>query len=61
MNEDWLARALAQLGDDVADHLERARAIFAALEGAQLVARSRGDALVYEGIIATYMSARLLP
>ena len=62
MNEDWIARALAQSGSGAADtHLERARAIFAAIEGAQLVARSRGDASVYEGIIGTYTSAGLLP
>ena len=62
MNEDWIARALAQSTPHAADgHLELARAIFAAIEGAQLVARSRGDASVYEGIIATYASAGLLP
>jgi TetR/AcrR family transcriptional repressor of nem operon len=62
MNEDWIARALAQSSTDAADDQRaRARAIFAAIEGAQLVARSRGDASVYEGIITTYTSAGLLP
>jgi TetR/AcrR family transcriptional repressor of nem operon len=62
MNEDWIARALAQSSGASTDgHLERARAIFAAIEGAQLVARSRGDVSVYEGIIATYTSVGLLP
>jgi len=62
MNEDWIARALGQSGTDDADrYLERARAIFAAIEGAQLVARSRGDVLVYEGIVAAYRSSSLLP
>ena len=62
MNEDWIARALAQSGTNATKgYRERARAIFAAIEGAQLVARSRGDVSVYEGIIATYTSAGLLP
>jgi TetR/AcrR family transcriptional regulator, transcriptional repressor for nem operon len=39
----------------------RARAIFAAVRGAQLVARSRGDVSVYEEIVATYRGSGLIP
>ena len=38
-----------------------ARAMFAAVEGAQLVARGRGDIAVYDEIVATYRTAGLLP
>src|ERR1700721_1026091 len=37
----------------------RALAIFAAVEGAQLIARSRGDARVYDAIIETYRESAL--
>jgi TetR/AcrR family transcriptional repressor of nem operon len=40
---------------------KRALAIFAAVEGAQLVARSRGDVAVYDDIIDAYRTAGLLP
>ncbi|MGI3777786.1 MAG: TetR/AcrR family transcriptional regulator [Janthinobacterium lividum] len=61
MNEAWIARVLANAGstDPVQDR-RQARAIFAAIEGAQLVARSRGDVSVYDGIIATYRTAGLI-
>src|SRR5437868_1196731 len=54
MNENWIARVLARAGAANPKQLRhRARAIFAAIEGAQLVARSRGDVSVYEEIVAT--------
>ena len=39
----------------------RARAIFAAVAGAQLAARSRSDASVYDEIVATYRESGLIP
>jgi TetR/AcrR family transcriptional repressor of nem operon len=64
MNVGWLAKALS-LGDGPAVHPDttrrRALAIFAAIEGAQLVARSRDDVTVYEDIVETYRTAGLLP
>jgi TetR/AcrR family transcriptional repressor of nem operon len=55
MNETWIARVLALTGKgDAAARERKARAIFAAIEGAQLVARSRGDASVYDDIVKTY-------
>lgn len=62
MNEDWIARVLAKAGAADPEVIrDRARAIFAAVEGAQLVARSRGDVSVYEDIVATYRRSSLIP
>ncbi len=62
MNEDWIARVLAKtVSADPEGIRRRARAIFAATEGAQLVARSRGDVSVYEEIVATYRGNGLIP
>ena len=62
MNEDWIGRVLALAGDaDPEDIKDRARAIFAAIEGAQLVARSRDEVSVYEAIVATYRRSGLIP
>lgn len=62
MNENWIARVLAKAGAaNPEDIRRRARAIFAAIEGAQLVARSRGDVSVYEEIVATYRGSGLIP
>jgi TetR/AcrR family transcriptional repressor of nem operon len=64
MNVQWLVKVLS-LGNSarVATKAMRRRAlaIFAAIEGAQLVARSRGDVFVYDKIVAAYRSAGLLP
>jgi TetR/AcrR family transcriptional regulator, transcriptional repressor for nem operon len=55
MNEAWIASVLALSREgDANAHERKARAIFAAVEGAQLVARSRGDVSVYDDIILTY-------
>jgi TetR/AcrR family transcriptional regulator, transcriptional repressor for nem operon len=63
MNACWLARVLALDGDPAIDPdtvARRALAIFAAIEGAQLVARSRDDVTVYEDIVETYRISGLL-
>ena len=39
----------------------QALAVFAAIEGAQLVARGRGDVSVYDEIIEAYRTAGLFP
>jgi len=62
MNENWIARVLGMTGiTDTGEAQRRARAIFAAIEGAQLVARSRDDVSVYEEIVATYRVNGLIP
>ena len=40
---------------------DRARAIFAAIAGAQLVARSRSDTAIFDAMITSYQRAGLLP
>ena len=62
MNVDWIAKVLS-LGSKNASATvkRRALAIFAAVQGAQLVARSRGDTTVYDEVVQTYRKAGLLP
>lgn len=59
VNVAWVAKVLSEAG--VADAKSRALAIFAAIGGAQLAARSRGDITVYDGIVASYRDAGLIP
>lgn len=62
MNENWIARVLETTGAVSREEAQqRARAIFAAIEGAQLVSRSRNDVAVYEEIVATYRQNGLIP
>ena len=62
INVAWLTKALAVKGLAGADDNERqARAIFAAIAGAQLVARSRADIALFDALIASYRKAGLLP
>ncbi len=63
VNVRWLAKVLSQHRPDAAaDEIEaQAMAIFAAVEGAQLVARGRGDIAVFDRTIEAYRTAGLLP
>ena len=62
VNVAWLARMLSAMGGAGAnDADQRARAVFAAVAGAQLVARSRSDIAVYDALIDGYRTAGLLP
>jgi TetR/AcrR family transcriptional repressor of nem operon len=62
MNEQWIARVLTMLKSGKPEAIpRRARAIFAAVQGAQLIAHSRGDVSVYEEIIATYRASGFIP
>ncbi len=62
-NVDWLARLLAPRHPELDDASLRARAlaIFGAIEGAQLVARGRGDIQVFDQMIEAYGAAGLTP
>ncbi|HEY0211924.1 TetR/AcrR family transcriptional regulator [Acerihabitans sp.] len=63
VNVKWLARALA-IGREQkpsAQLQSHALAIYAAVEGAQLVARSRNDIMVYDRTIEAYRDNGLLP
>jgi TetR/AcrR family transcriptional repressor of nem operon len=62
-NIKWLAEMLAALdpnADPAAVH-RQATAIFAAVGGAQLAARSRNDIATYDDIIAAYRATGLIP
>ena len=62
INVAWLSRVLTAAGLGSPDQSERrARAIFAAVAGAQLIARSRSDISLYDGLIENYRVAGLLP
>jgi TetR/AcrR family transcriptional repressor of nem operon len=62
MNVCWIAKVLS-LSKNVEDEViqRRALAIFAAVQGAQLVARSRGDVATYDAIVEAYRESGLLP
>ncbi|HTH99520.1 MAG TPA: TetR/AcrR family transcriptional regulator [Acidisoma sp.] len=64
MNARWLAKALSRLDSDgptSEDITNRALAIFAAIQGAQLVARGRDDVSAYDRIVSAYRTTGLLP
>lgn len=62
-NVGWLTRLLSlrEHGADRAATKRHALAIFAAIEGAQLVARGRGDIRVFDDTVKAYRVAGLLP
>jgi TetR/AcrR family transcriptional repressor of nem operon len=62
VNVAWLSRVLSAASVVSAEESEpRARAIFAAVAGAQLIARSRSDISLYDALIESYRAAGLLP
>jgi hypothetical protein len=62
VNVAWLSRVLSAAAVVSAEESEqRARAIFAAVAGAQLIARSRSDISLFDALIDSYRVAGLLP
>jgi TetR/AcrR family transcriptional repressor of nem operon len=62
VNVAWLSKALLAAGlVKRAESEARARSIFAAVSGAQLMARSRADISLFDGLIDGYRAAGLLP
>jgi TetR/AcrR family transcriptional repressor of nem operon len=63
VNVAWLAEQLAKAGIARSDGAEqdRAKAIFASVAGAQLMARSRCDLALFDALIRSYQSAGLIP
>ena len=66
VNIEWLRTILARFSEgttklDILPIEARAEAIFAAIGGAQLAARSRGDIAIYDRIIEIYRSTGLIP
>jgi TetR/AcrR family transcriptional repressor of nem operon len=62
VNVAWLSKVLSAagvVGPKGAE--ERARAIFAAVAGAQLMARSRSDISLFDALMESYRAAGLLP
>jgi TetR/AcrR family transcriptional regulator, transcriptional repressor for nem operon len=59
----WLTKILsaADFPADADGVRQRARAIFAAIGGAQLIARSRADVSVFDEIVASYRATGLIP
>jgi TetR/AcrR family transcriptional repressor of nem operon len=62
VNVAWLSKVLSAAKVVSPKKSEpRARAIFAAVGGAQLMARSRSDITLYDALINSYRAAGLLP
>src|SRR6202022_1173278 len=62
VNVAWLSKVLrAAAVVDSRESEQRARAIFAAVAGAQLMARSRSDISLFDSLIESYRVAGLLP
>lgn len=62
VNVAWLAKVLVMAGAvKPGDGEARARAIFAAVSGAQLYARSRSDVAQFDALIESYRTSGLLP
>jgi len=63
VNVAWLAKVLSTLDafSDTGMAEERALAIYAAIGGAQLTARSRADISVFDKIVESYRVAGLIP
>lgn len=60
VNVAWLSKVLSAAGVTNSEESEpRARAIFAAIAGAQLIARSRSDIALFDAMIDSYRAAGL--
>jgi len=61
VNIAWLTKMLSATGMPRAKRETRARAIYAAVAGAQLLARGRADLKLYDSLIAGYRESGLIP
>jgi TetR/AcrR family transcriptional repressor of nem operon len=62
VNISWLAKVLVAAGVVKPEESRgRARAIYAAISGAQLMARGRADIAAYDSLVEDYRKAGLLP
>ena len=62
VNVAWLSKVLSAANVVSSEESEsRARAIFSAVAGAQLMARSRSDISLYDSLINSYQVVGLLP
>ncbi|MGA4634885.1 TetR/AcrR family transcriptional regulator [Pseudomonas solani] len=62
VNVRWLAECLTDAGlSDVVNSERRARAIYTAIAGAQLIARTRADIALFDDLVLSYQEAGLIP
>jgi TetR/AcrR family transcriptional repressor of nem operon len=62
VNVTWLAQVLADAGAASPEQSERrARAIYTAVAGAQLIARTRADIRLFDDLILSYQETGLIP
>jgi TetR/AcrR family transcriptional repressor of nem operon len=61
VNLAWLTRMLAAASVPGSDYKSKARAIFAAVAGAQLMARSRADLNLFDALIDSFRESGLIP
>jgi TetR/AcrR family transcriptional repressor of nem operon len=61
VNTGWIKQVLIDAGEPEQRAEARAAAIFAAISGAQLAARSRSDIAVFDTTVAAYRELGLLP
>ena len=62
VNVRWLAEVLSDAGWDVGTACERrARAIYTAVAGAQLIARTSADINLFDDLMLSYQEAGLIP
>lgn len=61
VNIAWLAKVLLAAGLDKASSEQRAQGIYAAIAGAQLMARSRSSVAVFDALMDGYRATGLLP
>ncbi len=62
LNVEWITKVLGRVkGSKAQTKAQWAQAIYAAIGGAQLAARSRGDLATYDRIIESYGVSGLIP
>jgi TetR/AcrR family transcriptional repressor of nem operon len=61
VNVAWLEKTLIAANANPEAAGKQARASFSAIAGAQLMARSRADLALFDGLVETYRSTGLLP
>ena len=61
INVAWLVRMLAAASVPASMRETRARAIFAAVAGAQLMARGRADLKLFDALIDSFRGSGLIP
>jgi TetR/AcrR family transcriptional regulator, transcriptional repressor for nem operon len=61
INVAWLSRMLSSISISRSNREKRARSIFAAIAGAQLMARSRADISLFDDLIDGFRESGLIP